>query len=58
MTREEVFVPPTRSSMVKERATAKVVNVEGTDMDELLEDAPLYRLVMLVVQQVSCLRWR
>ncbi|KAK4698789.1 hypothetical protein P7C70_g7480, partial [Phenoliferia sp. Uapishka_3] len=50
MSREEVFVPATRSE--KAKGTGKKVTVQGVDFDELLEDAPLYRLYYLLVQQL------
>ena len=53
MTREEVFVPSTRSQKVKPEAERKIVKKDGLDMEELLEDAPIYRLYYLLVQQVS-----
>ena len=52
MTRDEVFIPRTRSQAVKAKANRKIVNVGGIDMEELLEDAPIYRLGHLLVQQV------
>lgn len=53
MTREEVFVPSTRSQKVVAGGTGKKSTFEGVDFDELLEDAPIYRLYYLLVQQVS-----
>lgn len=60
MDRDEVFVPATRAkdTLIDKRAdgvvgTGRKVLVEGVEWDELLEDAPLYRLYWLVVQQVS-----
>lgn len=55
MTRDEVFVPATRSEKLKStngagKGTKKLV--DGQMLDELLEDAPLYRLYYLIVQQV------
>lgn len=53
MGREEVFVPSTRSQKVKPSEERKTVEKDGMDMEELLEDAPAYRLYYLLVQQVS-----
>lgn len=55
MTREEVFVPATRSEKLgaEGKATPKKVKVDGEWLDELLEDAPIYRLSKVVLQQVS-----
>lgn len=52
MTRDEVFVPRT-ASYHKAGPKGKKVRVSANiELDELLEDAPLYRLFWLVVQQV------
>jgi hypothetical protein len=55
MTREEVFVPATRSEKLgaEGKASPKKVKVDGEWWDELLEDAPIYRLGKIVLQQVS-----
>lgn len=56
MTRDEVFVPGSRSEkgIIKSGGTGRKVEVEkGLVLDELLEDAPLYRLYHLLIQQVS-----
>lgn len=55
MTREEVFVPATRSEKLgaEGKTTPKKVKVDGEWLDELLEDAPIYRLGKLVLQQVG-----
>jgi omega-6 fatty acid desaturase (delta-12 desaturase) len=55
VTREEVFVPSTRSQKVIPKDQRKTVEVEGSALEELLEDAPIYRLYYLLVQQVSYL---
>lgn len=57
MTRDEVFVPATRSEKVKNggKGTGKKVLIGGQEWDELLEDAPLYRLYGIIVQQVRLL---
>ncbi len=52
MNRDEVFVPATRSSKEQYTTGKKVTVAPGIDLDELLEDAPLYRLFWLVVQQL------
>ncbi|SCZ91642.1 BZ3500_MvSof-1268-A1-R1_Chr5-1g07576 [Microbotryum saponariae] len=55
MTRDEVFVPATKSEKVTKAAgTGRKVFVEnlGAELDELLEDAPAYRLFHLIVQQL------
>ncbi|SCV72313.1 BQ2448_3850 [Microbotryum intermedium] len=55
MTRDEVFVPATKSEKVKKPSgTGRKVFVEnlGAELDELLEDAPAYRLFYLLVQQL------
>lgn len=65
MTRDEVFVPKTRSQVVKPVGQRKSVKkskstTEGVlvEMEELLEDAPIYRLAHLLFQQVSqSLHW-
>ena len=53
MTRDEVFVPRTRSQLIKPGSTPKIVKHNGVDMEELLEDAPIYRLAHIVFQQVG-----
>lgn len=58
MTREEVFVPTLRSQKVQAGGTGSgktAKSVAGIDLDELLEDAPIYRLYYLLIQQVSYL---
>lgn len=50
MNRDEVFVPATRSE--KAKGTGRKVTVGDIDFDELLEDAPAYRLFYLLVQQL------
>jgi omega-6 fatty acid desaturase (delta-12 desaturase) len=57
-TRDEVFVPRTASfRKVTEKGTGKKRVVEkGLELDELLEDAPIYRLGWLFIQQVRLLR--
>ncbi|GAA5986524.1 hypothetical protein JCM5350_001358 [Sporobolomyces pararoseus] len=56
MDRDEVFVPRTleeRGGELKSKENKKKVQLEkGIELDELLEDAPLYRLVTLVGQQL------
>ncbi|GAA6003561.1 hypothetical protein JCM10207_000390 [Rhodosporidiobolus poonsookiae] len=54
ISRDEVFVPRTASfRKVNEKGTGKKKEVEkGLVLDELLEDAPLYRLGWLLVQQL------
>lgn len=56
LTRDEVFVPRTASTRgLKEgtKGTGKKREVEkGVVLDELLEDAPLYRLAWIIVQQL------
>lgn len=61
MNRDEVFVPKTKSFMVarcgKKEGEAKKIVEKGPDgklseLDELLEDAPLYRLATTVTQQL------
>ncbi|GAA5951233.1 hypothetical protein JCM21900_004383 [Sporobolomyces salmonicolor] len=54
LTRDEVFVPRTASYRgVSEKGTGKKKEVEkGIVLDELLEDAPLYRLGWLLIQQI------
>lgn len=52
MTRDEVFVPATRSSKQDKATGRKVTVAPGIDLDELLEDAPAYRLFWLLVQQL------
>lgn len=52
MTRDEVFVPRT-ASFRKVAPTGKKLKVsKGVELDELLEDAPLYRLTWVLVQQL------
>lgn len=52
MTRDEVFVPRT-ASYHKAAPTGKKLRVSANiELDELLEDAPLYRLYWLVIQQL------
>ncbi|GAA5843661.1 hypothetical protein JCM11251_006399 [Rhodosporidiobolus azoricus] len=52
MTRDEVFVPRT-ASFRNAKPTGKKREVEpGLVLDELLEDAPIYRLGWLLVQQL------
>ena len=60
MTRDEVFVPKTRSQVVKPVGQRKTVKKSKSaakgvlvEMEELLEDAPIYRLAHLLFQQVS-----
>lgn len=58
MTRDEVFVPATKSEKMKKTGpagTGRKRLIDGEMLDELLEDAPLYRLYGLVVQQVRVL---
>lgn len=55
MNREEVFVPSTRSQKVGDKAPLRKVRVNGMDLDELLEDAPIYRLYHIFIQQVRLL---
>ena len=52
MTRDEVFVPATRSSKLDAATGRKVTVAPGIKLDELLEDAPAYRLFWLLVQQL------
>lgn len=52
MTRDEVFVPKTRSNLVKNGGTGRKVKIEGVDFDELLEDAPIWTLQHTIMQQV------
>lgn len=55
MTREEVFVPALRSRVVGKEGTGSgktAKSAAGMDLDELLEDAPIYRLYYLLVQQL------
>lgn len=54
--RDEVFVPPTRASFNLPKhgdASIKKVSKRGEQLDELLEDAPAYRLYRLVIQQLG-----
>lgn len=57
MDRDEVFVPRTLEQRKPIENPVKVTLEGGIDLDELLEDAPLYRLVTLIGQQVrsNCL---
>jgi len=53
--RDEVFVPRTRTEKgipPKGDASIKKVVKNGIELDELLEDVPLYRLFWLVMQQL------
>jgi omega-6 fatty acid desaturase (delta-12 desaturase) len=51
--RDEVFVPATRSEKLASKPVRnKTVNVGGIDYAELLEDAPIYRLYHILIQQV------
>ncbi|GAA5854751.1 hypothetical protein JCM8547_004057 [Rhodosporidiobolus lusitaniae] len=51
-TRDEVFVPRTKSFR-DAKPTGKKIKVAGDmELDELLEDAPLYRLGWLLIQQL------
>lgn len=52
MDRDEVFVPRTLEQRKPIEKPVKVTVEGGIDLDELLEDAPLYRLVTLIGQQV------
>lgn len=52
MARDEVFVPKTRSMLVKNGGTGRKVKIEGVDFDELLEDAPIWTLQHTLLQQV------
>lgn len=55
MTRDQVFVPKTRSQRglpSQEELSQKREESTFEKMDEILEDAPLYTFVMLVVQQL------
>ncbi|GAA5967944.1 hypothetical protein JCM8115_006576 [Rhodotorula mucilaginosa] len=52
MTRDEVFVPRT-ASYHKAAPTGKKLRVSANiELDELLEDAPIYRLYWLLIQQL------
>lgn len=48
MTREEVFVPNTRGSLLK-------TPIGGMELEELVEDTPAFRLLALIGQQVRLL---
>ncbi|ORY81299.1 delta-12-fatty acid desaturase [Leucosporidium creatinivorum] len=54
MTREEVFVSASRSEKLgaEGKSPPKSVEVDGEWLDELLEDAPMYRLGKVVLQQL------
>jgi len=52
MTRDEVFVPRTLAERKVKANPKKVEVAPGVHLDELLEDAPIYRLGWLLVQQV------
>jgi len=52
MTRDEVFVPRTLAERKVKANPKKVEVAPGVHLDELLEDAPIYRLGWLVIQQV------
>ncbi|KAK4045990.1 hypothetical protein OIV83_006455 [Microbotryomycetes sp. JL201] len=53
MTRDEVFVPHTKTERLKgKEGTGRKKLIDGQLLDELLEDAPIYRLYYAVVQQL------
>ncbi|GAA5843375.1 hypothetical protein JCM5353_008791 [Sporobolomyces roseus] len=52
MTRDEVFVPRTLAERKVKANPKKVEVAPGVHLDELLEDAPIYRLGWLLVQQL------
>lgn len=52
LTRDEVFVPRTLSQRKFKQNPKKVEVAPGIVLDELLEDAPIYRLGWLLVQQL------
>lgn len=58
LTRDEVFVPRTLSQRKFKQNPKKVEVAPGIVLDELLEDAPIYRLGWLLVQQVSFVSYR
>ena len=51
MTRDEVFVPHTRSDRAS-KPTGKRVKHNNIELEELVEDAPVYRLLHLIGQQL------
>lgn len=55
MTREQVFVPPSRKNLpwFLKKWKKSTVTINGIELEEFLEDAPLFRLGLLVFQQVS-----
>ncbi|ORY81298.1 delta-12-fatty acid desaturase [Leucosporidium creatinivorum] len=54
MTRDEVFVPATRSEKCANegKGTGRKVMIGGMELEELFDDSPLYRLYGLFVQQL------
>lgn len=51
MTRDEVFVPKSASER-NFKPTGRRIKHNNIDLEELVDDAPLYRLWSLILQQV------
>ncbi|KAL8277248.1 hypothetical protein RQP46_010317 [Phenoliferia psychrophenolica] len=54
LTRDEVFIPDTREFVVGNRhgKSGRIVTVGGIELEELVDDTPIYRLGWLIAQQL------